>query len=120
METLPEISTAKPSLVETPGKRTLRSTQSNFEDSGLELKESLASAYSTRVDLNCNNRSLVSNGTAGRSPPGGPFTPSPPPGGPILRNGGISPSPRGQSQVRRVSTLPNYHFFLMHLILIMF
>lgn len=101
MESLPEIPKLKPSLVEAPGKRTTRSTQSNFEDSGLDLKESLAGAYSTRVDLNCSNRSLVSNG---RSPPGGAFAPSPPPGGPVLRNGGISPSPRGQ-QLRRVSGL---------------
>ena len=102
MESLPEIPKLKPSLVEASGKRTTRNTQSNFEDSGLDLKESLASAYSTRADLNCSNRSLVSNG---RSPPGGAFTPSPPPGGTILRNGGISPSPRGQQQLRRVSGL---------------
>ena len=105
MESLPEIPKLKPSLVEASGKRTARGTQSNFEDSDLDLKESLASAYSTRADLTCSNRSLVSTGAAGRSPPGGAFTPSPPPGGPILRNGGISPSPRGQSQLRRVSGL---------------
>ena len=110
MESLPEIPKLKPSLVEASGKRTARSAQSNFEDSGLDLKESLTSAYSTRADLNCSNRSLVSTGAAGRSPPGGALTPSPPLGGPILRNGGISPSPRGQPQLRRVSGLPAIKF----------
>ncbi len=110
VESLPEIPKLKPSLVEASGKRTARSTQSNFEDSGLDLKESLTGAYSTRADLNCSNRSLVSTGAAGRSPPGGALTPSPPPGGPTLRNGGISPSPRGQPQLRRVSDLPAVKF----------
>ena len=122
METLPEIPKLKPSLVEASGKRTARSTQANFEDSGLDLKESLTSAYSTRADLNCSSRSIVSNGAAGRSPPGGAFTPSPPPGGPILRNGGMSPSPRGQPQLRRVSGLSAIKFVkfssqLMHVYL---
>ena len=114
---LPEIPKQNPSLVEASGKRTTRSTPQCFEDSGLDLKESLASAYSTRVDLNSNNRSLISNGGAGRSPPRGAFTPSPPPGGPILRNGGISPSPRGQPQLRRVRVyllLKSVNFLVLH------
>lgn len=102
MGTLPEIPKLKPSLVEASGKRTTRSGPSCFEDSGLDLKESLAGGHSTRVDLNCGSRSLVSNGGAGISPPGVAFTPSPPPGGPVLRNGATSPSPRGQPQLRRV------------------
>ena len=102
VESLPEIPKTKPSLVEASGKRSARSTPSRLEDSGLDLKESFSCGYSTRGDFNCSNRSLVSSGGAGISPPGMPYTPSPPPGGPILRNGGTSPSPRGQPQLRRV------------------
>lgn len=102
VESLPEIPKTKPSLVEAAGKRSARSTPSRLEDSGLDLKEF---GYSTRAELNCSTRSLVSNGggSAVSSPaPRMAFAPSPPPGGPILRNGGTSPSPRGQQQLRRV------------------
>ena len=102
VETLPEILKPKPSLVEASGKKSARSAASRMEDSGLDLRESLSGGYSTRVDMNCSSRSLISNGGAGVSPPGIAFAPSPPPGGPILRNGGTSPSPRGQAQFRRV------------------
>lgn len=100
-ESLPEIPKLKASLVEASGKRSARSAPSRSEDSGVDLK-AFSGGYSTRVDLNGSNRSLISNAGVGVSPPGVAFTPSPPPGGPILRNGGTSPSPRGQAQLRRV------------------